>query len=199
MAKIYGNTTTTPTKPDLFGDKTTVDQNFNPESENAQSGKAVAEALATVGGAEKEWEVIEDITLTEEVMQINIPSNKLQGIKELHISGYIIPTDKTITNQDVSFGIAGKAYWTGKVNCSMSRIYAVMDISISPRKTPIFDGTVSAYDYILSGASYKGLGYFRTADMKDEGFNDLGVADIWMRTTQANLMVAGTRIKVWGR
>lgn len=45
MAKIYGNTTTTPIKPDLFGgEKITVDQTFNPESENAQSGKAVGEA-----------------------------------------------------------------------------------------------------------------------------------------------------------
>ena len=35
---------------------TNVDQTYNPESENAQSGKAVAEAIA------KEWQVIEDIT-----------------------------------------------------------------------------------------------------------------------------------------
>ena len=45
MAKIYGNTTTTPIKPDLFGGEAiTVDQTYNPESANAQSGVAVAEA-----------------------------------------------------------------------------------------------------------------------------------------------------------
>ena len=47
MAKIYGNTLTTPIKPDLLGGggSVTVDQNYNPESENAQSGKAVAQAI----------------------------------------------------------------------------------------------------------------------------------------------------------
>lgn len=46
MAKIYGITTTTPIKPDLLGGgNVMVDQTFRPKSENAQSGKAVAEAL----------------------------------------------------------------------------------------------------------------------------------------------------------
>jgi hypothetical protein len=43
MAEIYGSTTTTPIKPDLF--TTTVDQTYKPNSENAQSGIAVAEAI----------------------------------------------------------------------------------------------------------------------------------------------------------
>ncbi len=158
--------------------------------------KEIAE-LIDVGG--KEWEFIEDITLTEAVMQIDIPASKLQGLKELHISAYIVPTDKTITNQEVTLGISGKAYWTGRANCSMNRLYVVMDITISPRGTPIFDGTLSAYDYSLAGTSYKGLGYFRTADMSNEGFDELGKANIWMRTTTTNLMAAGTRFKVWGR
>lgn len=40
-----------------------VEQTYNPESENPQSGKAVAEALATVGG---EYELVETITVAEE-------------------------------------------------------------------------------------------------------------------------------------
>ena len=76
----------------------------------------------------------------------------------------------------------------------------VMDVSISPRGTFIFDGTISAYDYSLSGTSYKGIGYFKTADMNDGGANDLGsTSKIWMRTSSDNPMVAGTRFKVWGR
>ena len=43
MAEIFGNTTATPIKPDLFRNK--VDNTFNPESHNPQSGKAVAEAV----------------------------------------------------------------------------------------------------------------------------------------------------------
>lgn len=44
MAKIYGNITATPIKPDLF--TTTVDQTYDPNSENAISGKAVKEAIS---------------------------------------------------------------------------------------------------------------------------------------------------------
>lgn len=40
MAEIFGNTTATPIKPDLFRNK--VDNTFDPKSENAQSGKALA-------------------------------------------------------------------------------------------------------------------------------------------------------------
>jgi predicted transcriptional regulator len=39
--KIYGNPTVTP----INVTKVTVDQTYNPESENAQSGKAVEEAI----------------------------------------------------------------------------------------------------------------------------------------------------------
>ena len=42
MAKIYGNTLTTPIKPNSSGGgNITVDQTYNPESENAQSGVAI--------------------------------------------------------------------------------------------------------------------------------------------------------------
>ena len=42
MPEIFGNTTTTPIKPDLLGGgESKADQNYNPKSENAQSGKAI--------------------------------------------------------------------------------------------------------------------------------------------------------------
>jgi hypothetical protein len=175
----------------------TVDQTFNPESPNAQSGVAVEEAV------NKPWKVIEDITLTEAVLEISIPHSKLQGIKELHISALIVPTDITITSQEVAFGRTGKTYWTGKANAkAMGSIKVVMDVYISPRKTVILDGTIASYDYTFStttGTSYKSVGEFLTGDMED-GFNvDLSGYNIWMRTTTANLMAVGTRFKVWGR
>lgn len=186
--------------------KPTADQTYSPASENAQSGKAVKEALESLANStEKEWAVIEDITLTEAVMQINIPYSKLKGKKELHISAYIIPTDATVTNQEVSFGIGGKTYWTGKANAkAVGRILGVMDTYISPRRTVIFDGTVCGYDYTYSttmGTSYKGVGYFRDVNMNDENYTDFASAsvDFWMRTTSANPMAAGTRFKIWGR
>lgn len=51
MAEIYGNTTTTPINPNLFSGGSgggIIDQTYNPESENAQSGVAVTEALKTI-------------------------------------------------------------------------------------------------------------------------------------------------------
>lgn len=48
MNEIFGNTTTTPINPNAFsggGGSVTVDQTYNPDSENAQSGKAVAQAI----------------------------------------------------------------------------------------------------------------------------------------------------------
>ena len=46
--------------------KGNVDQTYNPESENAQSGKAVAEALADFsGGSSGTWETVADITIPE--------------------------------------------------------------------------------------------------------------------------------------
>lgn len=45
-----------------------VDKSYNPKSENAQSGIAVAEALSGVSGGNEIWENIADITLTEQAV-----------------------------------------------------------------------------------------------------------------------------------
>ena len=52
MAEIYGNTTTTPINPDAFADGGSgiIDLTYNPESENAQSGIAVADAIKGLKG-----------------------------------------------------------------------------------------------------------------------------------------------------
>lgn len=53
--------------PGADGKDAVIDQSYNPESENAQSGIAVAEAVS--GKADKEeWELIADITLTEDAV-----------------------------------------------------------------------------------------------------------------------------------
>lgn len=59
----------------------TVDQTYNPESENAQSGKAVAEAIS-----EKQYELIEEITLTEDTQTITRtqePNNNAYKFKNI--------------------------------------------------------------------------------------------------------------------
>lgn len=57
---IFGGTTATPTPLAI------TDQTYNPESENAQSGKAVAQAIANVsGGGSGIWETIAKITIPD--------------------------------------------------------------------------------------------------------------------------------------
>ena len=178
-----------------------VKSNYDPSSFEPISGVGVAKAL--VGGGEKPWELIEDATLTEDVVSFQVLYEKLRGLKELHIEAYIVPKDTTITSQKVEFGKSGKCYWTATVNCKANgSVKAIMDVYISPRNTTIFDGTVSAYDYTLSGAGYKGLGWHKDANLEDMGQTEICIREetnLWMRTTAANPMAAGTRIKVWGR
>lgn len=59
--------------------KISIDQNYNPESENAQSGKAVAEAVNTFF-SDNNMEFIKEITLTEDVGMIDILT-KDEGIE----------------------------------------------------------------------------------------------------------------------
>lgn len=54
---IYGSTTATPTPLVI------TDQNYNPDSQNPQSGIAVAEAIEGLGNS---WEKIVDITIEDE-------------------------------------------------------------------------------------------------------------------------------------
>lgn len=66
--------------------KNVVDQTYSPKSENAQSGIAVAEALATVGG---EYELIETITLAEAVSTITRntePNGKAYSFKDVYVT-----------------------------------------------------------------------------------------------------------------
>lgn len=74
---------------------TDIDQTYSPTSENAQSGKAVAEALAAFGG---EYELIETITLEEAVKTITRntePSGKAYSFKDVFIKFSWNTTDTT--------------------------------------------------------------------------------------------------------
>ena len=89
MAEIFGNTTTTPLNPNAFSgggnsQNIVIDQTYNPESENAQSGKAVAEAIANIGGGgspstpsgtEPEWDLVQEITVDPETEAYSITTD----------------------------------------------------------------------------------------------------------------------------
>lgn len=147
-----------------------------------------------------EWKLIENITLEDAVHEVSIPYEKLQ-YKEVHIEAVIIPTDTTITSQSVAFGKSGTEYWGTKVNTGATKkIYAIMDVYLSPLNITIFDGTVSAYNSKLSGGSFKMSNYnnnFTESDLKTVCSSE--EKRMWIKTTAANPMAIGTQIKVWGR
>ncbi|MBQ9977167.1 MAG: hypothetical protein IJP21_01070 [Clostridia bacterium] len=74
-----------------------VDQEYNPESEKAQSGKAVAQALTAVGGT---WERIVDITTTEEATGIVATAKEFPNISKSKefITRIVLPKTDTIVN-----------------------------------------------------------------------------------------------------
>ena len=169
-----------------------TDQTYDPNSDMPQSGKAVEEAV------NKPWEVIEDITLTEAVFIIELPCEKIKAYNEAHIEAYILPTDKTVTSQQVQFN-TGATVFKANVSCKATgKVYIIMDIYKSPRNTPIFDGTISAYNYTLSGASFKITKINENLSVAT-GEGLINTKKLYLMTTETNPMAEGTRIKVWGR
>lgn len=76
-----------------------IDQTYSPESENAQSGKAVAQAVANFGGGET-FVTIANITLEEAVNTITIDENAFPDIakvKDFYID-FEIAKPETVQN-----------------------------------------------------------------------------------------------------
>ncbi len=65
-----------------------IDQTYSPESENAQSGKAVAQAVANAGGGQ--YELIETITVAEEgltsITRNTEPNGNAYSFKDIYIA-----------------------------------------------------------------------------------------------------------------
>ena len=76
----------------------TVDQTYNPESENAQSGKAVAEAIATIDVDEGMYELIETIEVTEAevIRRDNEPDGTPYNFKRVFIQIETTATNFTL-------------------------------------------------------------------------------------------------------
>ena len=176
-----------------------TDKEYSPTSENAQSGIAVAQAIASVGGGnEKEWELLEDITLTEDLLEYPFDLAKINTKDEIHIEGYIVPKDNTIASQTVQFN-DGTVRWQTSISCKNGKFYLLMDVYKSPRNIPIFDGTVSVYNYSVSNNnSFKITSFDETLSVADDN-RLIKSSSFRLRTSLENPMTVGTRIKVWGR
>lgn len=110
------------------GKDAVTDQTYNPESENAQSGKAVAEALANVGGGGT-WEKIADITITKELNGIDATTEEFPQIAKCKefITRLIFPKTATaLTLGATRFYINDTHFFrvnsTGTLNSGLSEI-----------------------------------------------------------------------------
>lgn len=152
------------------------------------------------GGGEKEWELLEDITLGEAVTQVDIPKEKLK-FKEVHIEALIVPSDKTINSQAIQIFTGGANIWNGTSNPKATgKLYFVADLYLSADKKVFCDGNLSAYYYNLTGTSFKGLEYFFMNDSyKRDYISSAFNAYLIFKSSTADGLAAGTRIKIWGR
>lgn len=109
-----------------------VDQQYNPASENAQSGKAVKEAISTV--ATLSFKVV-DILPTEDIDTKSIYLVKTAAKEDNYYDEYIYVTDKKHVSRD-----------TGMSKCS-DITYVVQDMVVN----------VTGYDYFSEGPIGWGL------------------------------------------
>ena len=86
-----------------------TDQTYSPTSENAQSGKAVAEALATIGGGgTKLLKLIKTITIEEDITDVNVNFDK--GLKEIVVI-MNVAFDEDVTKAICCRSDGGQWYW----------------------------------------------------------------------------------------
>ncbi len=101
------------------GKDVTVDQNYTPLSENAQSGLAVAEAVSGKADIPKEYELIETITLEEEVASVvktKEPDGTAYNFKKMVV--YIQCPKNTET---IPLQISSASYYIGNINYAISK------------------------------------------------------------------------------
>lgn len=131
-------------------DNLAPDQTYTPESENAQSGKAVAEAVANANG---NLTTIADITIAEDAVNtITIDANSFPDIAKVKDFYITFVTEKPETVQ------SGNLYVTVRHNGSIANIYL---------------GVIKSWNhasYVLKGAFYSKCfdDYYRFNSFQDE-------------------------------
>lgn len=173
-----------------------IDESFNPESENAQSGKAVAEALANAGGGD--WELLEDITLTEDVASMNISLPALP--KEIYVEAVIHkPTDYSGGGLGIFFQYAdSKSGGYRGVLADSNRFDTEFGI-VSFQGTM---GIAPSGRIITTGQACSGeFGYTKSNinSCMEKNTSQTGTLSAFRLQTSPEKMGIGSTIKVWGR
>ena len=171
-----------------------TDQTYNPDSLNAQSGVAVAQAV------NKPWQLIYGTTLTEPITQLQINNDQYPDFKEIHIEALILPTDTTLSAQIFYVGLQGYNLWHGQGNPKATKkIYWMADLCLTPDNGISCDGDMSSYFWTKGDWNYRSFGYYYL----DETRNYYTIYDaapyIILRTDITDGMGVGTKIRIWGR
>ena len=148
----------------------------------------------------EEWQLIEDITLTEAVKEIQIQKEKFQ-YKEVHFEALVLPTDTTVTSQTINISSKGSNLWQGRANPkATSKIYFMADMYITPDNYIACDGNVSPYFY-AEGASFTSLGinFLNHGSVTCEYVADFFGTALRFVTDVEDGLGIGTKIKIWGR
>lgn len=180
-------------------DNLAPDQTYNPESENAQSGVAVAEALAGFsGGSSGTWEKIVDITTTEEVNGIIATVEefpKLAQCKEIVVR---IVYPKSPTNSKITLGAA-------RIDCN-SKTQVIFRFSGTTVDTTVVEQRCHCFladDLIYSTGTDTSTGvsavtgYVKAivGERRAKKFNDIS----YTLNEATVLMPIGTQIVVYGK
>ena len=121
MSEIFGDTTTTPLNPDAFSGGGSgggiVDQTYNPESANAQSGFAVAEAINNSLSACLTRTIVEQLPDVLEAKQNTIYMVKAQESTENNIyNEYMVVGEDAFKNELVMGGLNVDAFIYSNLN-----------------------------------------------------------------------------------
>lgn len=168
--------------------KTFIDQAYNPESQNAQSGIAVAEALAD---SQKQWTLLHDKTLEQTVAGITLTTN----CKEVYLEGTLILSDENIgktTSVFLQTSLARLAMFNVSGNSiteTLKTVYVRGGISVAP------NGRLKG----LLSCDTNRLGYSKTpieSTLSTSFANADGLIE--KVAIQCSTMEAGSNIKIWG-
>ena len=183
-----------------------IDQTYKPESENAQSGKAVAQAVANLGGG-KTWRLIRDDTLTEQINQYKVKNDtdgNALALKKVMIEVYADTTQGAYPSSgNILFQLC---------QLNLDQYWAKTLWATAPMPT-----TAGKVSYIRIDAEVIGENAFTTVSTQKnaEGFayTQLGAASTVIRSQAfplqkenigmftldyGNGLHIGTRIVVWG-
>ena len=168
--------------------KPVADQTYNPESENAQSGIAVAEALETT---KKQWTLLHDKTLEEPVGTVLLTTN----CKEVYLEGTIILSDENIGKTASIYMQTPQARLTLKmvpssdITANKKTVYVRGEISVAPngRLKGFLNADANIYGYMTTP----------TESTLSQCFADEN-GNIDKVLVQCSTMEVGTNIKIWG-